>query len=463
MLAIYESPTQAKVRMAGTLSGILVYFDKERRSALIQERSEGTYTPFSDALNVDEWGVGQITVALLAFSEKTIDYMALAHKGKRVVTSKNRIEFGSIVNLNGILIADLEARLSQHVRHFFIRASRGTGGMLPPATWSALLNAIKAVRPGLAGEVDRLLSLDRYSGFRLGGEAANILLQEREALGVSLDIFSGDNQLRERVLGEWAPPEEAISHVNKAERTANLVMSSTSGSSFLKGISRHYLREEAVLQHDLFNWPGMTAVHEAGMSHFQQGNRHLEVIYANRNALEHTLGVDLIYYNESFELFVLVQYKMMRKEGSLLLYRPDAQLCVELARMDRFYSRWLYSRTGTAGLLQSHQQFRLSDDGFLVKLVPPTGLTPASGELIKGMYLTRQYMRFLLGPNGPKGPHGGCQITFENSPRYLTNSEFAASVHAGWIGTWGVQSHAVRSLIQEFYETGRAVLVAHEW
>ncbi|CAJ0785327.1 hypothetical protein R8510_05374 [Ralstonia chuxiongensis] len=78
------------------------------------------------------------------------------------------------------------------------------------------------------------------------------------------------------------------------------------------------------------------------------------------------------------------------------------------------------------------------------------------------MYVPREYMHFLLGPNGPKGPQGGAQITFEGAPRYLTNSQFAASVHAGWIGSRGVQSQTVRSMIQSFYETGKALVVAYE-
>ena len=98
----------------------------------------------------------------------------------------------------------------------------------------------------------------------------------------------------------------------------------------------------------------------------------------------------------------------------------------------------------------------------MLKLVPSKGLKPASGELIKGMYIPREYMHFLLGPNGPKGPQGGAQVTFRGAPRYLTNSQFAASIHAGWIGTRGVQTKALGAMIQQFYESGRAMLVAYE-
>jgi hypothetical protein len=260
-----------------------------------------------------------------------------------------------------------------------VKASQGAGGVIPTATWDALIAAIKIDRPALTEDIDRLLSLLRYSGFRLDGQAADILLQEREALGISLDIFSGSNQLRDRVLREWAPHQDSIADVNEAEAKAQLTKLQTGRSSFIKGISQRYLQEESAIQHDLFNWPGMTPLHEGGVSVFEQGSRRLEVHYANRNALEHTLGVDLIYYSEPFERFVLIQYKLMRQEGNLVLYRPDAQLASELARMDH-----LYDSIRSNAAIQSHAQYRLNDDGFMLKLVPNQGLKPASGELIKG-------------------------------------------------------------------------------
>ncbi|MCL6375501.1 hypothetical protein [Pectobacterium versatile] len=443
--------------MAANKTGLLIHFDENRRRDLIQEKVEGSYEPFSDALSVHDWEIGQLSIALLCFSDTTIDYIALAKKGKRVVTSKSRIEFSSTVALNSIPIQALESKLSDHLQRYFIKASQGLGGAIPERTWLALVDAIKSERPSLAGDIDRLLSLRRYSGFRLHGESAEILLQEREAIGISLDIFSGSNQLRERVLSEWAPNEGSVEQINETEATAKLTNLESGQSAFLTGIPQRYLQEESAIQHDLFNWPGMTPMHQAGVSIFEQGGRRLQVNYANRNDLEHTLGVDLIYYNEPYELFVLVQYKLMREEGDRVLYRPDAQLAQELVRMDDFYNS-----TRSAAAIQSHNEYRLSDDGFMVKLVPNKGLRPASGELIKGMYVPREYMHFLLGPNGPKGPQGGPQITFEGAPRYLTNSQFAASVNAGWIGSRGVQSQTVRNMIQSFYETGKALVVAYE-
>lgn len=437
-------------------TGLIIHFDEKRRSDLLREGAEFEPAPFSDALSVHDWEIGHLSVALLCFSENTIDYISLAKKGRRVVTSKNRVEFSGMVSLNSISITELEAKLSENIRRFFIRATQGVGGVIPPATWLAIIFQIKSMRPAVANEIDRLFSLRRLSGFKITGIAADILLQEREALGASLDIFNGNNKLRESVLGEWAPREETLTNVNEADETAELNILPRGQSSFLQNIPRRYLQEESAIQHDLFNWPGMAPMHEAGISVFEQGGRKLEVIYANRNQLERTLGVDLIYYNEFYSAFVLIQYKLMREEGEAMLYRPDSQLLEEIGRMNDFHN----NRKTTP--IQAHEEFRLNEDGFLFKLVPSQGLKPASGELIKGMYLTREYMNFLLGSYGPKGPQGGARIDFQNSPRYLTNSQFSSYVREGLIGTRGVNSDQIRTLIQQFYESGHAVMLAHE-
>ncbi|MET3134446.1 hypothetical protein AAKU55_004746 [Oxalobacteraceae bacterium GrIS 1.11] len=318
-------------------TGLLIHFDEERRRDLIQDNVEGGYATFSDALSIPDWEIGQLNIALLCFSDSTIDYISLAKKGKKVVTSKNRVDFSGMLNLNAIPVKNIQTKINEKLQRFFAKASQGIGGVIPPATWNAIVNSIKSERPELIEEINRLLSLRRYSGFRFSGEAADVLLQEREALGMALQIFTGNNQLRDRVLSEWAPYEDTVTHVNEDEATAKLNNPGIGRSSFLSGISQRYIQEESAIQHDLFNWPGLTPNHESGVSVFEQGGRRMEVHYANRNALEHTLGVDLIYYNEVFKLFVLVQYKLMKKEGDLTLYRPDAQLRLELERMDEVY------------------------------------------------------------------------------------------------------------------------------
>jgi hypothetical protein len=437
-------------------TGVLIFFDESQRRELIRDQIVVGNRSFSDALSVPDWELKKLSIALLSFSESKVDFISLVRRGRRVATAKYKVEFSELIPL-AIPIEDIEARLHANLRRYLVRSSRGVGGSIPQETWNQTINIIKELRPSASLEIDHLLSLRDYAGYRLVGPSAEVLLQEREALGAALDIFSGGNQLREKVLGRWAPPHDSVQELNEELQQGTLVGSQPANESFTNEISKGYIQEESALQHDLFNWEGMTPIHQSGRSRFRQGSRVLEVHYANRNDLEHTLGVDLIYYNQEFELFALVQYKLMHKEDDTMVYRPDKQLHEELERMDRFVAKYHLDSD-----IESDQEFRLNSDGFFVKLVPNYGLRPASGDLIKGMYLTREYLRFLLGPNGPKGSRGGRLIHFDNAPRYLTNTDFTQVVNRGWIGMRRLHTDALRDLINRYYETGRAILLAYE-
>lgn len=444
--------------MANKASGIIVFFDETQRVDTLVERIEEFDETFSDALSVRDWPIGKRCLSLLSFEEDVISYLALAIKGRRVVTSKDRVEFSSFVDLDRLPISAIQDRIEPRLVQYFIRSSTGAGGTVPPSTWSAIIDAMLKERPSIEREVHRLEGLVKYSGVKIQGGVSELLVQEREALGISLDIFSGGAALRKKVLGEWAPDEASIEVHDEESYTAQMAAPSESTRSFIEGVSQRYFQEESTIQHDLFSWDGAPDAHVSGVSTFNQGRRRLEVIYANRNALEKTLGVDLIYYNQAFNSFVLVQYKLMSEESDgQFIYRPDGQLAKELERMDEFCGGFPDNEK-----LTNDQDYRLSDDPFLLKLVPNKGLAPSSGELIKGMYLPRRYVHFLLGPHGPTGPLGGQIVSFENARRYLSNTEFSQNINAGRIGSWGKKTGVIKDLIRSYYETGRAVVVARE-
>lgn len=439
-------------------TGVLIFFDEIQRGQLIRDSISRGDETFSDAISVPDFELRLASPALLSFTDSSIDFFSLMKRGKSVATAKSRVEFSDLVPLNAVSLQQLESRLGATLKQHFIRSSRGIGGMIPEQTWARTIGLIKELRPNAAAEIDRLLALSSYAGYRIEGKTSEILLQEREALGAALDIFSGNNQLREKVLGGWAPPSDALREVSHEDKRATLVLSDESKTSFSSRLPETYmLQEESALQHDLFNWEHISPMHVAGRSIFTQGKRTLEILYANRNQLEKTLGVDLIYYNEIYELFALVQYKLMREEAGRMVYRPDWQLYQELKRMDEFVLKYELTHD-----LVSDEEYRLNQDGFFVKLVPNYGLKPASGELIKGMYLTREYVRYLLGRYGPTGERGGRIIHFDNASRYLTNTEFTQAVNRGWVGLRRLHTKALKDLIRQYYETGRAILLAYE-
>ncbi|MFT6164466.1 MAG: hypothetical protein ACJA1T_000495 [Zhongshania aliphaticivorans] len=438
--------------------GLIIHFDEEQRSYLLNEERGGLR--FSDALSVHDWEIKQLQVVLLSFTGETIDYICLATKGNRVATAKSRVEFSDLVDLDSIRLIEVEGRLSPNTKLHFMKSSTGRGGRIPEKTWLETLAVLKSIRPSKAEDIERLVSLTVVSKYRLTGDTAEILAQEREALGTALDIFGGNNEFRKDVLKSWAPKLDDVNNYDDSAMEANLSAPRDGAISFLSGIPERYIQEESAIQHDLFNWEGEKAsLHNMGVAVFEKGSRVLEVVYANKNPLEHTLGVDLIYFNRSFQSFVLVQYKIMRERSDVegFYYRPDNQLEKEVDRIDVFQSQIKVIED-----ISNHEQFRLNHDGFFYKLVPSKGLQAASEKLISGMYITHKYMKFLLGPNGPKGERGGRLITFNNSPRYLTNTEFSNFVNRGWLGTSSDQSNHLSNLISQFLTTGRALMVAVE-
>lgn len=437
--------------------GLLIFFDETKHNQLLKEYRLEENRTFSDALSINDWKIKTKEVALLSFFSDSIDYISIAVKKNLVVTGKARVEFSYLVSLDSVSITQIENILQSNLKRHFVKSSQGMGSRVPQKTWSEIISIIKNLRPALQDDIDRILAIKEISQYKLQGHAADIFFQEKEALGTALDIFEGGNELRKDVLGGWAPKQEDVNEKSESKMEALLDVVPKERASFLSGISTRYMQEESALQNDLFNWDGMTPVHNFGMSEFKKGDRVLNVIYANRNALEETTGVDLIYFNENYDSFVLVQYKLMREESDTMIYRPDDQLKEEIGRMDTFVNNYL-----NASQLNNHEEFRLCDDGFFFKLIPNKGLQPTSSELSKGMYITRKYMHFLLSEKGPKGKQGGKIISFQNAPRYLTNTEFINFVNRAWVGTYGTQSFVLKDLIKQYYETGKAVLVAKE-
>ena len=433
-------------------TGLLVHFDEARRAELVGSRiNHEDSASFSDALSVPDWKIKTVEVAIISFSGTSLDYMAIALKGPKVVTGKARIEFFHLIDLQSVNLEDIERRLDNSIRSHFIRVSQGSGSRIPRATWRALIEALRQERSEIADEIDNLFRVSSSFGIRLLGGNIDLLAQERDALGTALEIFSGDDKLRKQVLRMWNPLPDEI------QETDSDTKNYTGKLPFF--LARQRISEESAIQHDLNNFPEFSGSHEFGTTVFQKGERRLDVVYANRNALETTLGVDLIYYNQTLQFFVLVQYKMMEKEhdGGQSLYRPDQQLFDELERMRVFYKRFK-----TTNSINRHEDFRFSDDGFFIKLIPKEGIKVGVSDLSKGMYIPRLYMEFLIGDYGPRGPNGGRQINFQNSKRYLTNSQFVENVHEGWFGSNAIQSDKIHEVIQYFYETGNAIVFATE-
>jgi hypothetical protein len=180
---------------------------------------------------------------------------------------------------------------------------------------------------GRLGEIDAnsLVALERLERLRdrsrefVVRPGAKIVAQERDAVGITLDIFDQSSQLRRRTIQDWIPAE--------GDRL----------SSFLDGLPGVRTIEDQLIAGDAGAAGARLTVVGAV---FAVGERKLEVFNVNRTAVENSLGVDLLYWHEAFDAWTLVQYKSMEKTGDSssqsAVYRPDASFDAELEPMRAF-------------------------------------------------------------------------------------------------------------------------------
>jgi hypothetical protein len=368
-------------------------------------------------------------LALVSFEPGEIKAVALLERQRRAATRKHVVKVSSFVWIDPLSLGDLEAALPSSVRRFF-----GLG-LLGEGTGLRTMETIRRLRPEQADEIGRLeRALDRPPVRR--GAAAEIVAMEKDAVGIALDIAGLDR----------APIGE-IDEVDEED------------TPFLGRLQRASLVEDQIINHDAGVFADWDLVRQSvvGATDFEQEGKRLTVINVNRLAPEHSLGVDLIYYHHTYDAFVLVQYKRMRREEveeqERLVYRPDAHHRDQVALMRQL---------GTPAEPTTPREYRLSPDACYFKLCNPETLDPYSTKLLSGMYLPLELSELLISSGEIAGPNGGPAFSYETVERRLSNTLFTNLVQAGWVGSRGDVSARLRPIVEFMVENGRSVVLAVE-
>ncbi len=190
--------------MSTNQGGFLIRFDEDRRATLLGEIADAE-GGFSDALSRDDWAVKQWDVSGLLFEPGVITHWALARKGKKVATGKVRVEFTSVTPTK-IALRDIEQRVGQQIRRRIVSAQSGAGGRVPPATWDGMKRALYSIDRQSLAALEKLERLRDQSQKFVARPGAKIVAQQRDAVGLALDVFDEAGKLRKRTLKEWAAP-----------------------------------------------------------------------------------------------------------------------------------------------------------------------------------------------------------------------------------------------------------------
>jgi hypothetical protein len=423
--------------------GFLIRFDEQQRASMLRDGGN-LEDGFSDALSKEDWELKQWEVCGLMFQPEAITHWALARRGKSVATGKVRVEFTEISE-TGIRVTDIEQRVGGRSALRIVSARSGVGGRMPPGTWADMKSALGEIRPDALQNINRLELLRDESAAPIERAGAEIVAKEKDAVGLALEIFDQSGGLRKTILRSWVAPEGAEL------------------GSFLSGVGGVRTIEDHLIARDSSVFPGAESSRATVVGAvFSIGGRKLEVFNVNRTRIEESIGVDLIYRNDRYNAWTLVQYKSMKRTitngVTSVTYRPDPSFDDELARMNLF--RQEYKDAWLVG--DGRPSYRLSGDGFFFKLCSRVQLEVMSDTLLPGMYLAREFVQAVLANPATRGPRGGRLITFENTQRHLSNTLFAELVGDGWIGTRGISSNRIARIVHDSFAAGRAIVIARQ-
>jgi hypothetical protein len=314
-----------------------------------------------------------------------------------------------------------------------VRAAAADGGVLPPETWRALVEAIREEDPDAAAGLERQ-DEDEFSKHEI-----TIQMEERDAVRLSLEIAG-------------LPRDIVTSRM-------------TAGAHFLEDADTFVMTEDQQVISDAENFPGWVRDIGSDLSlahafHDEAGEQRLLVMNVNRTKIERTTGVDLLYWRREPAAFVLVQYKRLRSEGSNDRFRPssDPNFKVERERMVNLRTKLM----AIQGSQTMAPQYRLSADPFFFKFCSAVQAARSPNELMKGMYIPLAYWDLLESSGAITGPNGGISFDRENAGRWLNNTTFAALVGDAWLGTYAGASAYLTDLVRDSMQSSRSTIVAVE-
>jgi hypothetical protein len=413
-------------------SGYFLLLKDDRRSTFENNVSEGFGEPVPDFDH-------SRNIPLIGFvfdDKKMITHVGMCRRGKMAGTGLRRLNVIDVTQLSRPISAieitnEVSGTPKKHIENRI-----KYGGLLPPKSFEAFLAALLKKVPELKALLEKFGEERRKRLARLSDKQKEALAEQKEAVMTALNIAGFDKSV---ATGWDYTPNETP-------------------KSFLDGIPSAYLLEDQMIINDLSNFPGFDRLGTTSYttSSFENETTRLTVVLANRLPLELLLGTDLIYYNEDFKCFVMVQYKVMEREGSKFNLRlPDQQLEEEISRMDDM-SKVLSAIPETDNL----NDYRISSNPFFLKLCPRIEFNPDNAGLSSGMYLPLDYFKKLQADKSIKGRAGGMAINFDNVGRYFDNSDFARFVECSWIGTHIDQSAELVMMIRQIVERGRTAVVA---
>jgi len=430
------SAGRARKKASKGYGGFILSFEPGRAEtidALLRFRAHEATT----ALSSKDWKLEPRELVALSLLEhfRGVDGLALMERSAgKAVTAAWRMRLHSPVMFEEPVTFE---ELPRRFRSARLHSSTIELNRLQASDWNELLHQLSVLRPASAKAIADLVkarSVDRRIFASTPREQR--LLEERDAIGLTVDIAGLDRAALLKSVNI-----EAVSRAN----------------SVLDVLALEPLQEQDAIRLDQKVFGGLL---QPGMRHVRlAGSRGTEVrihVY-DKKPLETIVGIDLLIYQELYDSFILVQYKMMKRsraEAGGWSYTVDAQARAQLGAMDAVAAR---SPPAAPAVVTD---WRLSDEVFFWKFCETTRISDSESSLIHGITMSRPHFRHFLALPESRSTRGARFISYANCHRYLTNSQFVELASDGWIGGGRGVSALIQQLLQANQTAGRRALLA---
>lgn len=358
--------------------------------------------------------------------------------GHGVATLDKVIAFERVTPVDSILDFDqIEERLAPRLRLYFRRAFIN-GGVIPSSTWDGIQDVIRRLSPDLYSCLMELAQ-DTRQLFRHG--SWQTVAFEKDALNLSLRLAN----MPQDAIARWRVPRAP--------------------APYLQGLDSVRVIEDRLIENDLRHLcDGWWTESDRGLLvTLTNGQRRLDVLNVNRDRIERTTGVDLIYYNHTFQSYVVVQYKRMTRSHSesRSIYRPtgDGSFDDEMERMVSLQPLEVAATLEPNAL--AVRDYRLNRGPCYLKFCEPE-LDLTAPQLSRGMYLPLDHFRHLLDSEKLRGERNGLVVSYDTVDRYMDNTQFTGLVTEGWIGSAGQVTEQITALISCLLSQNHSVTLARD-
>ena len=330
-------------------------------------------------------------IVLVSLQGPSVDYLGISQVGRRVATGQVTIAWiSNLVEIDDLPCEKIEGKLPSRFSKWFDPPSEGAWRPTP-RLWEEILKVVRAERPSASQNLDELNRLVAASRPVLGRIAGGLEVFERDAVASALQTFGG-SAFRKKVLRRAGPPPKNL-------HSGSIPLPASGGLSSRRSLD--YPRSECI--------SGMEVSRRdvVGSVVFTNGVEDLTILNCNRQPLEQTLGVDLIYYSHRFDSFVLVQYKRMSEGKRGAEYRPGD---------DQSHNKELQCMTEAEEVLgklpkmkePGTSDFRLSSRPFYLKLCEPKAKAALDAGMVSGMYVPLDLWRSMLDFERHSAPKAAC-------------------------------------------------------